>query len=331
LKLQMETQFPFANTVTLRFALAAPAKSKIRVRVPSWSAHAMPIEVNGKVIGSGKAGTYLAIERVWKNGDRIAFDLPAALRVTQYEGAEQNDAQPRYAFQYGPILMAAVGVSDSGAVVERPEARFALSAGELSARLQPQAAKPLHFAIEGEPDYQFIPYWEVKLDQTFTCFPIVGARVLPPEKVAADDLSLSSKGATASSDSEYENEAGGTKKAIDGIIATNEDFTNRWHSSLQTPHPHWIEVHLPKAAALGKIIIHFADPQGHPSHFQGVARVAGRDQIVFEEKDYRGRARYEADLKGIQTDTFRLIILDSANPAYPNAAQISEIELLATR
>jgi len=323
LKLEMKTQFPLANQVSLRLSLQSPTRSNIRLRVPSWAARAMPIVLNNKLVATGRPGTYVALDRVWKNGDTIAFRLPAELKLTQYQGAEQSEAQPRYALQYGPVLMAAVG-----ARAERPEARFSLSAAELSKRLQPQAERPLHFSIAGEDGYEFVPYWEVKLDQTFTCFPIVGDGVQAPEQVSPKDLALSAKGATARSDSEYEREPGSTSKVIDGVISTEDDFTNRWHSSLATPHPHWIEVHLPRAAALSRVIVHFADPQGHPVHFQGVVRVAGRDKVVFEEKNYAGLRRYEASLNGLATDTFRFVILDSANAQYPNAAQVSEIELL---
>jgi hypothetical protein len=34
------------------------------------------------------------------------------------------------------------------------------------------------------------------------------------------------------------------------------------------------------------------------------------------------------DIGPLQTDTFRLVIRASANPQYPNAAQVGEIELL---
>ena len=170
LKAQMTTQFPFDNSVALRFSLAAPTKSKIRVRIPAWAAKPMPILVNDKLVATGKPGTYATLERIWKEGDTVAFTLPAELRLTKYKGAEASDTQPRYALEYGPILMAAVGANG-----DRPEARFAFSSADLLSRIKPKAGHPLHFAVEGESNYDYIPYWEVALDQTFTCFPVVGA------------------------------------------------------------------------------------------------------------------------------------------------------------
>ncbi|RYX83297.1 hypothetical protein EON83_15660 [bacterium] len=324
LKLNMQTQFPMGNSVAMRFSLAAPTKSKIRVRVPGWATGPMTISVNGKVVATGKPGTYAALDRTWKEGDRIAFNLPAAVRLTQYQGAEENYRQPRYALQYGPVLLAAVAIG-----ADRPEARFALSADDLKGRLKPQTGKPLHFSVAGNADYEFVPYWEVAMDQTFTCFPVVTAQDPGPEKVQPTDVALASKGATATSDSEYEQEKGNTGKAIDGVIADINDFSNRWHSSNTAPHPHWIEVKLPAPTAISKVIVHFADPSGHPSSFQGTIRVGGQNKVIFDEKDYKLRQRYELTLTGAPvTDTFRFTIHESANPQFPNAAQVSEIELI---
>ena len=39
----------------------------------------MAISINGKVVAMGKPGTYVPLERVWKEGDTIKFGLPATL------------------------------------------------------------------------------------------------------------------------------------------------------------------------------------------------------------------------------------------------------------
>ncbi|MBV9470479.1 MAG: glycoside hydrolase family 127 protein, partial [Abitibacteriaceae bacterium] len=211
LKAQMTTQFPFRPDVALRFSLAQRTKSKIRVRVPAWASQAMPIRVNNKVVATGKPGSYQTIDRTWKDGDTITFTLPAKLTLTEYQGAEQNDRLPRYALQYGPVLMAAVGSNG-----ERPEARFSCTPQELMQHLQPKAGEPLHYAIQNNADYQFVPYWEVR-DETFTCFPMIGTGVAITEKISPNDLALASKGAMATADSEYAQEKGSSAKVIDGI------------------------------------------------------------------------------------------------------------------
>ena len=114
---------------------------------------------------------------------------------------------------------------------------------------------------------------------------------------------------------------------IDGVMATPEDFSNRWHSSLDQPHPHWVEVQLAKPAKIGTVVIHFADPEGYPVSFQGTVRVNGQEREIFDVTNNRDSQVYRQRIKPVLSAAFRLTIRASANPAYPNAAQISEIEL----
>ncbi len=145
--------------------------------------------------------------------------------------------------------------------------------------------------------------------------------------VGHDDLALASKGARATADSEYAKEPSSPSKVIDGVIAGPWDFKNRWVSSLETPHPHWIEVKLKQPATIGSVVVRFADPAGYPTSFQGLVRVDGKDQPVFDVTGYKNPRYFRQTIAPITTDTFRLVVRASANPAYRNAAQISEIEL----
>jgi ADP-ribosylglycohydrolase len=148
------------------------------------------------------------------------------------------------------------------------------------------------------------------------------------DTVGPDDLALASKGAAVRSDGELDREPGCTPKAIDGIIAAADDFSNRWHSSLETPHPHWIEVKLPKPETIGRIIIRFADPAGYPTRFEAQAKLAdGQTKTLFTVNDNQDARVYRAAFEPVKTDTVRLIIHSSAGSVYPNAAQISELEL----
>ena len=145
--------------------------------------------------------------------------------------------------------------------------------------------------------------------------------------VGAGDLALGSKGAKASSDSELASEAGCTPKVNDGIIAASGDFSNRWHSSIETPHPHWVQITLPRPAKVGRVTVYFADPQGYAVSFEGVAIRNGQRVILFDVKNYRTSQPCTRRIAPATLDAFRLIIRKSANPLYPNAAQVSEIAL----
>lgn len=148
------------------------------------------------------------------------------------------------------------------------------------------------------------------------------------DAVGPNDLALAANGATARSDGELDREPGCTSRAIDGIIAPAADFANRWHSSLNSPHPHWIEVKLPQPQTVGRMVIRFADPAGYPTRFEAQAQLTdGKTQTLFTVNDNKDTRLYRAAFEPVKTDTVRLIIHNSANPAYPNAAQISELEL----
>jgi hypothetical protein len=146
-------------------------------------------------------------------------------------------------------------------------------------------------------------------------------------RVFMHDLALASNGATATSDSEIASDPGCTSKVIDGIAATPGDFSNRWHSALDRAHPHWVEVHLARPSKVGRVVIHFADPNGYPVDFEGAALNDGRSVQLFHVIHNDDPESYEAEIDPVIMDSFRLTIRSSANSAYPNAAQISEIEL----
>jgi hypothetical protein len=119
---------------------------------------------------------------------------------------------------------------------------------------------------------------------------------------------------------------------IDGFYG--ETFEReRWHSSIATPHPHWVQIKLSAPARLGQVVIHWADPKGYGVSFEGLVIPAGQKEFrrVFERTDNRESRTSRFEIGPVQTDTFRLLIRSSANPQFPNAAQIGEIELLPAK
>jgi DUF1680 family protein len=164
LQLTMKTEFPFKPEVRVEVGASRPVKSRIRVRIPSWASGAVPIEVNGVRAGLGTPGSYLTLDREWASGDAIAFTIPMALRFTPYAGADQVAGHDRYALEYGPLLMAAVGPADSELVV-----RGASGIMDVAARVRQVPGRPLRFTL-GETE--IMPYFQVA-EESFTCFPLV--------------------------------------------------------------------------------------------------------------------------------------------------------------
>lgn len=165
MELTIATRFPMETRILGTIKVKAPTRANLRIRVPSWAASTMHLSVNGKSAGIGKPGTYIALNRQWHDGDTIEFTLPAIVQVKQYTGADQIDGQKRYSFEYGPILLAAVGSS-------KTELSFdgEYDPKRIASQLEPIKGSPLHFAVRGNPGVKFMPYWQIS-DEEFTCYP----------------------------------------------------------------------------------------------------------------------------------------------------------------
>lgn len=99
--LRLETQFPNEETIRLYVEAKHPAHAKICLRYPSWSGKA-ELFVNGKkekVVN--KPGSYITLNREWKQGDSIVVTYPMSFSL---ETAPDN--KERAALCYGPIVLA---------------------------------------------------------------------------------------------------------------------------------------------------------------------------------------------------------------------------------
>lgn len=163
--------FPYDKDVRVSFNMTRPVGFKLHIRIPSWAVAPVQVSVNNKVQGTGQPGSYLVVDRTWAKGDTVSFILPLDVRITQYEGdTRPRGLRARYGVEYGPLLMAFVGPSD-----------YAYTRC-LGFRHDPKAIKtwlvatpdqPLHFSVEGNPQYKCVPYFEVATGQDFSCFPII--------------------------------------------------------------------------------------------------------------------------------------------------------------
>jgi uncharacterized protein len=166
MELTVATKFPFDGHVRATIKTTGSTPANLRIRVPSWSQRSMEISVNGKSAGEGRPGTYFPIQRNWSDGDSIEFTLPAAVQVKPYRGADQISGTTRYSFEYGPILLAAIGpeklnISDGGP-----------NPNQVAQLLEPIAGLPLHFSVRGNPGLKFMPYWQIN-EEEFTCYPAI--------------------------------------------------------------------------------------------------------------------------------------------------------------
>lgn len=102
LKLRQETAFPSAETTVLTVETEQPVQTTVYLRYPSWSGK-VSVFVNGKKMSvKQKPGSYIALSRSWKSGDRIEAVYPMQVHV------ETTPDNPRKgALLYGPLVLAA--------------------------------------------------------------------------------------------------------------------------------------------------------------------------------------------------------------------------------
>jgi len=165
MSLTMNTTFPYDSKVEIVVGNEQPMQNRVHIRVPSWVSENMHIRVNGSEFGNGKPGTYFVIDRNWKNGDVISFTLPMGFRMTKYTGLEKGFEENHYAIEYGPILMAMVGVK-----AKKSDIGVRASPENIKELFRPVQGKPLHFSIEGNSEFEYWPYFEVQ-EEPFSCFP----------------------------------------------------------------------------------------------------------------------------------------------------------------
>ncbi len=173
-RVTMETGFPFTPEVALRVSASSPVRMKLRIRVPSWATSDMAVAVNGKKEKIGKPGSYAVLSRTWKEGDRVTFTLPIGFRMFAYTGVDQIAGGTRHALMLGPVLMALVEHEEEfkdETDEPFPRVRLIGHPDKLVGRLRPLPGERLHFAIDGCPGHEYMPYWEID-GEYFSVFPV---------------------------------------------------------------------------------------------------------------------------------------------------------------
>lgn len=114
IQLVQETEFPVRNTVSLRLAMAKPARFTLKLRIPSWIASTPSILVNGQPFKTKVTpGSFAAIERNWKNGDTVALTLPQNLWTLPIDDKHPDVV----ALMQGPVMY--VGADPASTTLQR--------------------------------------------------------------------------------------------------------------------------------------------------------------------------------------------------------------------
>ena len=109
LVVRQETTFPDSDTTRLTLKCAQPAALALKIRWPAWAQPAITVRVNGKKQSlTGQPGSYVTLDREWRDGDRVDIKLPMQLHAEPLPGTTNI-----LAVLYGPIVLAGdLGTND---------------------------------------------------------------------------------------------------------------------------------------------------------------------------------------------------------------------------
>ena len=95
------TKFPMEATSKWKVSCQKPVRAVLHLRHPAWVDGSMNVAINGKPVTGGTPGSYLTMNREWRNGDTITASLPMRLRI------EAMADDPSWnAVLYGPLVLA---------------------------------------------------------------------------------------------------------------------------------------------------------------------------------------------------------------------------------
>jgi uncharacterized protein len=181
-KLIQDTNFPEQDSTTLTLQTQKPTQLALHVRVPYWATRGVTVKINGQAQKvDSTPSSYLALNREWKNGDKVEISMPMSLHPAPISG----DATLQAAM-YGPLVLAGryggeglthemiygqLGPHMKPAPGPSPEV-FSKS-GDVSAAIEAAPAGKLSFRLAGQleatplvPLYQisgerYAVYWKV--------------------------------------------------------------------------------------------------------------------------------------------------------------------------
>jgi uncharacterized protein len=80
--LTQQTKYPASNTTEFQLEMSHPEQFTIYLRVPAWSDAKTRVSINGKQSdGEIVAGQFFAVNRTWKNGDRVEYEIGMPFRL----------------------------------------------------------------------------------------------------------------------------------------------------------------------------------------------------------------------------------------------------------
>ncbi len=153
--LAQETDYPAGEQVALTVDTDAPTAFAILIRIPGWLRQEPEIRVNGRRVAStALPGTFAALHRTWKRGDRIELQLPQAFRAEPIDSSHPGTV----AMMRGPLMYCALDFA--GATAASPNRPLAPLG---NTPLSPVAgARQSCVQTNGAQQTVFVPFYTVE-------------------------------------------------------------------------------------------------------------------------------------------------------------------------
>jgi len=104
--LRQETDYPRSGVIRIRVSVERPLRFGLRLRIPAWSAQTQ-VRVNGRRVPAQQSA-YLALNRTWKDGDRIELSLDMSPHLWLGEAVRRlrEGVRGKASVYHGPVLLA---------------------------------------------------------------------------------------------------------------------------------------------------------------------------------------------------------------------------------
>ncbi|MBB6145231.1 hypothetical protein HNQ77_003189 [Silvibacterium bohemicum] len=108
--LEQRTQYPYSPEITMHVHTDRAESFAIYLRVPQWAGSKTMLAVNGKAVSVElRPGSFIPLQREWKDGDRIEYSIDMPLRLESVDAQHLQTA----ALLNGPLTLFAVDPLDS--------------------------------------------------------------------------------------------------------------------------------------------------------------------------------------------------------------------------
>ncbi len=154
-KLSQKTEYPWKGNLKINVNPEKSSLFAIKLRLPDWC-NKYTLKVNGKTVETIESLHYLVLNRTWKDGDVIEFNMNMPVKVVAADQRVKDDFGKR-AIQRGPLVYC----------MEECDNKGKYDSAKLSAKTKYTANYEKDLlngvmsitAVEGNHSYKFIPYY----------------------------------------------------------------------------------------------------------------------------------------------------------------------------